>query len=187
MRWSADGQTLLADDGKAYHRPGWSPDPAVIQERDNLHRNSFFLLRIAGNDGVGEVWRCKRCRGRHSYMTASCIERPFNGLDQVVHALYQQAGDLAAVESVGPNGRQTIKQALLREIADVPDLSTMHPHMARQQAAQTHLTAFSIEIGGVPLGRVEEIPRTFAQRLLDKINANRPADGKLAVEGLEVH
>jgi hypothetical protein len=37
----------------------------------------------------------KRCGGRHSYMTASCIERPFNGLDQIVHALYQQAGDLA--------------------------------------------------------------------------------------------
>lgn len=186
MRWSADGKKLISDDGREFALPLWAPPEAAVAERDRIRGQSYFLLRIAGNAGVGEVWRCKRCGGRHAYMTASCIERPFNGLDQVVHAVYQQAGDLAAVQSVGPSARQTVKRAILREIADVPDLATMHPELARQQAAQRHLTAFSIEIGGVKLGQVEEIPSTYAQRLLDKINANRPSGGKLAVDGLEV-
>lgn len=187
MRWSPDGQTIISADGTQYHRPGWSPDPEIVRERENLKRQSFFLLKISGDDGVGEVWRCKRCNGRHPYLTASCIERPFNGLDQVVHAIYQQAGDLVAVRSLGAgNRRQTVKAAILREIADVPDLATMHPQLARQQASERHLTAFSVEIGGVKLGRVEEIPRTFAQRLLDRINQHRQGAAKLAVDGLEV-
>jgi len=184
MRWSPDGRKLVDDAGKEYAPPLWAPPVAAVMERDRMARNSYFLLRIAGNDGVGEVWRCKRCKGRHSYMTASCLERPFNGLDQIVHALYQQAGDLAAVKSAGPTRRQSIKAAILRQVADVPDLGTMHPETARQKAATGQLAAFEIEIGGVRLGRVEEIPKSLAQRLLDRINGSRQGAAKLAVEGL---
>jgi len=173
--------TLVLPDGREIARPRWLPSVEQAAERDRDLRSRYFLLRIGGNDGVGEVWRCRRCRGRHTYMTASCIERPFNGIDQIVYAVFQQAGDLAAVKSVNGQARAS---AVLKPVMALPDLAEHHPEMARQRAQTAGLALFDIEVAGVRLGRVEEIAKTFAQRLLTRINQNRPEAGRLQIEGL---
>lgn len=178
--------TLDLGDGRVIDRPAWSPDPSIVAARQAQLARQFFLLRIGGNDGLGEIWRCKRCRGRHAYLTWNCVERPFNGLDQVVNAVYQIAGDLGAVRSLDPIQRdhQTAKRVILREAASLPDLATLHPETARQIAASGRLGVLDVEIGGIKLGRVEPIPRPLAQRFLDKANANAPEAGRLRVTGL---
>lgn len=178
--------TLILPNGREVARPSWWRDQAEVDARDNSLRGKFFVVCIAGNGGVGELWRCRRCRGRHRYMTASCIERPFNGLDGALYAIYQQAGDLAAVRALG--GRQLAADAaqlLVREVMRLPDLATAHPDLARRQSAG--LSQFDVSLGGISLGTVEEIPRTYAQRLLDRINQSRATVAKLTVEGLEIN
>jgi hypothetical protein len=158
-----------------------------MAERLRQMANRFFLVRIAGNDGLGELWRCGRCKGKHPYLTASCVERPFNGLDQVLYVLWQQAGDLAAVRSLDPRqrARRDAGAVIARQVVnDIPDLATAHPEMARRMARAERLAAFDVSVGGVVLGRAEQIPKTLAQRLLDRVNANRPEAGRLRVEGL---
>jgi hypothetical protein len=116
-----------------------------------------------------------------------CHERPFSGLDQVLYVMWRQAGDLAAVKSLDPTQqrRHDAGLAIAREVVGaVPDLAEHHPEMARSMARQTGMTPLDLEVGGVVVGRAEPIPRTLAQRLLDRINANRPIDGRLQVEGL---
>lgn len=184
-------ETLILPDGRKAVRPGWSPGLAAIVERERQQRGRFYVVRIGGNAGLGEVWRCKRCHGRHTYLTFQCHERPFNGLDQATTAIYQQAGDLAAVQSLDPRqrARQETKRALLSsrdEWLTLADLATKHPEMARQISVTRHLDALDVEVGGVKLGRIDQIPRSLAQRLLDLCNANLPAAGRLRVEGLTV-
>ncbi len=179
--------SIVLPDGREIACPRWAPAPDVMAERDAQQRGRFFLINIAGNNGLGEMWRCKRCHGRHRYLTASCIERPFNGLDQVLYLMWQQAGDLAAVRSLSPNqrARRDAAAVIAREVVrDIPDLAAHHPEMARRQAAASGLARFDLEVGGVLVGQAEMIPKTLAQRYLDKINANRPTAGRLQIEGL---
>jgi hypothetical protein len=176
-------------DGRELPRPFWSPSEAVLAERRAALARRFFLVRIAGNDGLGELWKCKQCRGRHPYLTLHCVERPFSGLDQCLYAIYQQAGDLAAVRDLDPSrqARQVAKRAVLTPVMRLPDLASMHPEMARHRAGRGRLDAFDVEIGGLRLGRIEQIPRTLAQKRLDQINQRRQSGSKLHIEGLEVN
>jgi hypothetical protein len=180
-------ETLILPDGREVMRPGWSPGTVAVAEREAQMRGRFYVVNIGGNAGLGEVWRCKNCHGRHGYLTRNCTERPFNGLDQAVWAIYQQAGDLASVRSLSPSqqlSHRARQVRLMPVIADLPDLSMVHPDTARQINQQRQLGAFDIEIGGLKLGRVEQIPKSLAQRLLDKCNQNQPIGARLHVEGL---
>lgn len=178
-------EMMVLPDGREIPRPGWSPGLDAILERERQLRGRFFVVRIGGNAGLGELWRCKRCRGRHDYLTLNCVERPFSGLDQALYAMYQQAGDLAAVRSLGPNQRTQRAGQIGALVPAVPDLARLHPETAARIARERKLDAFDVEIGGLKLGRVEQIPRSLAQRLLDKVNANQPSAARLRVEGLE--
>lgn len=178
--------TLVLPNGREIARPSWWRDQAEVEARDATLRGKFFVVNIAGNNGVGELWKCRRCKGRHRYMTASCIERPFNGLDGALYAIYQQAGDLAAVRSLdGRSGAADTARVLVREVMKMPDLATSHPETARRLG--TDLSRFDVSMGGINLGTVEEIPVTLAQRLLDRINQSRATVAKLSVEGLRVN
>lgn len=182
--------TILLPDGREIACPRWAPSSDVVAERLRQMAAQFFLVRIAGNDGLGELWRCRRCKGRHPYLTASCTERPFSGLDGALYAIYQQAGDLAAVRSLSPDqtARRDAAAVIAREVVStLPDLATTHPDWARRRAQQTQLAQFDLEVGGVIVGRAEQIPKTLAQRLLDRINQSRMGVAKLAVDGLTVN
>lgn len=181
-------ETLILPDGREALRPGWSPGLDAIVERERQMRGRFYLVRIGGNDGLGEVWRCKRCKGRHQYLTWNCTERPFNGLDQASTALYRLSGDLGAVRSLDPRGlaRQDEKNGFTGLSPSLPDLASMHPEMARQVAQGAGLTALDVMVCGLKLGRIDQIPRSLAQRLLDKCNATLPEAGRLRVEGLTI-
>lgn len=182
--------TIISPDGQTIACPRWAPSPDVLAERQRHLSTLYFLVRIAGNDGVGELWRCKRCRGKHPYLSLNCVERPFHGLDQVLYVMWQQAGDLASVRSLSPSeaARRDAGTAIARQVVDtIPDLATTHPEMARRVAQQAGLSKFDVAVGGISLGVAEQIPVTLAQRLLDRINTNRPSRGKLSVGNLEVH
>jgi hypothetical protein len=178
--------TILGPDGQTIACPRWAPSPEIVDARIAAMKRSYFLVRIAGNDGIGELARCASrkggCGGRHPYLTRNCVERPFHGLDQVLYVMWQQAGDLAAVKSLSP--ADAARHNAGQIVDDVPDLATMHPEWARQMGKQAALERFDVAVGGVTLGTAEQIPRTLAQRLLDRINQNRPIDGRLQIEGL---
>jgi hypothetical protein len=178
--------TLTLPDGRVIVCPRWAPSPEVLKAREDVLRNTFFLVNISGNNGLGELWRCKNCHGRHRYLTSGCIERPFSGLDGVLSVMWQQAGDLAAVRALGTDetGAARVGQMIAREVMKLPDLATSHPEMARRRAREQQLSAFDIEMAGLPIGTAEQIPKSYAQKLLDRINATRPSAGRLQIEGL---
>lgn len=182
--------TIVGPNGQVLACPRWAPAPDVIDARLEALKRNFFLVRIAGSDGLGELWRCRRCRGKHPYLSLNCVERPFSGLDQVLYVIWQQAGDLAAVKSVSPEqaARHNAGRAIARQVVDdIPDLATSHPEMARRRALDGRMAAFDLDVGGLVVGRAEPIPPTLAQRYLDRINALRQSGGKLAIDGLEIN
>lgn len=62
-----------------------TPDQA--RKLDEIAAGRWFLLR---NDGpTGYRLRCANCGRKHLYFTLACIERPFNGLQQIVGLMRQ--------------------------------------------------------------------------------------------------
>jgi hypothetical protein len=64
--------------------------PAQAAQLARVQRSRWFLLRNRGKEGY--AFRCGRCGAVHEYFTLHCIERPFNGLTQVVGVLTQRLG-----------------------------------------------------------------------------------------------
>jgi hypothetical protein len=62
----------------------------------------------------------------------------------------------------------------------LPDLSTGHPAMARAQAVGER----DLQVGAVPMGILEEIPASLAQRFVTRINMQIPIDARLRLPGL---
>jgi hypothetical protein len=60
--------------------------PAQRRELDRIARARWFLIRNEGS------WRCRRCGAVHAYLTWGCVERPWNGLNEVVGLLRQVEG-----------------------------------------------------------------------------------------------
>lgn len=60
--------------------------PWQRRELDRIARSRWFLIRNEGG------YRCRRCRAVHAYLTWGCVERPFNGLNEVVGLLRQAEG-----------------------------------------------------------------------------------------------
>lgn len=157
--------------GRKYSVP-WLVEPEVAAEREAIARSTYFLVKISGNAGVGEVWRCRECKRKHAYFTRRCVELPFNGLEEALTAYWQHTGDQV---------RRAQLSGFLGLIAGLPDLATLHPEMARRLGAHPD----EIALGGLALGLVEPIPKTLAQLYLNRINAGLPIDQRVHIEGLE--
>lgn len=159
-------------DGRRYRIPWLEVDPEAAAERLAIQRSTFFLVRISGNAGVGEVWKCKECGGKHRYFTRRCVDLPFNGIEEALTAYWQHTGDQV---------RKHRLDGFLGAVSDLPDLASLHPEMARKLGARNG----EVAIGGMALGLVEQIAKTHAQMLLDRINSRLPLDAHVRIEGLE--
>jgi hypothetical protein len=148
--------------------PSWLP---TFEERDQRERwlsSQYYLVRISGNDGY-DVMRCKRCNGRHPYLTLMCEPQPFDGATRGVYAFYHALGIAGAEMSMSPADRARFAKAarMFGPSKDLPHLATSHPETARSLKTEED----AADIGAFPLGKLEPIPRTMAQKLLDRINA----------------
>jgi hypothetical protein len=154
--------------------------PEQAAERDRILMSRYFLVR---QGSLGEISKCRNCGQKHPYLTLHCVEQPFSGIDGGLYAFYKVMGRPDAVRQMTPEERRKFRDVkrLFRPMADLPDLGAGHPGYARQVARYDHLGDRDAQIGAVALGILEPIPRTLAQRYLDRINLR---GGKLTVPGL---
>jgi hypothetical protein len=148
--------------------PHWLPTHAERDDRERWLSKSYLLVKIGGNDGY-DIMRCKRCRQKHPYLTLMCIEQPFDGATRGIYAFYHALGVAGAEMWLSPIERARFNKAarLFGPSKGLPHLATSHPQLARSLKTEED----AADIGAFPLGKLEPIPRTMAQKLLDKINA----------------
>jgi hypothetical protein len=172
-------QTIRASDGQVWTLPEFIMSPQEAAERDGLLASRFFLVR---QGSLGEIFRCGECKGRHAYLTLRCCERPFSGIAEGLWGYLKVAGTPQAFARMTAEERARVERItrLFGEAADQPDLSSSHPEMARAIGVGER----DIFRGTVPLGILEEIPASLAQRYQSRINA-RGCRPKLALPGLK--
>lgn len=167
--------------------PHWMMTREQEKEQRKILAGRFFLVKIAGN---GDVWRCRRCRGKHRFLTLGCIEQPFSGLTRGLYAYYRTVGMHGAESYLSPaeRARYAALGRMFGPMAGVPDVATSHPLMARQigtaerDADLGALTFTATEPSSAALGLVEPISREKAARLVARINTRiKPP---LVLEGL---
>lgn len=167
--------------------PWFLPSAETMAEQERLLAGRFFLVKIAGN---GEVWRCRRCGGKHRYLTLMCVEQPFSGLTRGLYAYYRTVGVHGAMNYLTPAERSRYAElARMFGPLDTPDLATSHPLMARSMGTgerDADLGALSFtatEPSSTALGLVERISRDKAARLAARINS-RGIKPPFVLEGL---
>jgi hypothetical protein len=160
-------QSIRASDGQIWTVPPFVMSPAEAAERDQLLRCRYFLVR---QGSLGEIFRCRRCQVKHAYMTLMCVERPFSGVAEGLWAYFQTVGTPEAVARMTPAERVRLNQVkgLFAPPGDpLPDLATVHPRFARGMRVGER----DAQAAAVPLGILDEIPASLAQRFVSRINA----------------
>lgn len=159
------------------------------RERTKLLAGRYFLVNM--RDGIGEIFRCGRCNGKHDRLTKYCIERPFSGLYGGLYGYTQTVKDAEAAGRLGPDAQARLDRIrrLFRATDGLPDLASSHPDLARRLSAEVTtgpLNALDLDVGIVSLGLLERIDQRDAQNLLDRINTRATAFGSpvLVVPGL---
>jgi len=148
--------------------PWFIPTPEAAKERRRILASRYFLVRAAGGP-AGEIWRCRRCNGKHRYFTLMCKEQPFSGLTGGLYAFWHVVGAQGAAGYLSDAQRTRLRELsrLFGPSRDAPDLATSHPETARKLAtAET-----DADLGALALGILEPITRAEAQRYADRINA----------------
>lgn len=172
-------QSIRASDGQVWTLPPFIMSPDEAAERDRLLMGRFFLVR---QGSLGEIFRCTRCNGKHGFLTLACIERPFSGVAEGLWGYLKVAGAPQAFARMTPDERLRLERVMrmFGAAAQQPDLSTSHPEWARSLGVAER----DIFRGAVPLGILDEIPASLAQRFQSRINA-RGLRPKLALPGLK--
>jgi hypothetical protein len=148
--------------------PWFVPTREALKERRKILAGRYFLVRAAGGP-AGEIWRCRRCNGKHRYFTLMCKEQPFSGLTGGLYAFWHTVGAQGAAAYLSDAQRARLREMskLFGPSQDAPDLATAHPQTVRQFAtAET-----DADLGALALGILEPITQTEAQRYADRINA----------------
>lgn len=169
--------------------PWFYPDAETEAERERILRSRFFLVRIGGN---GDVWRCRRCQGRHDYLTLMCVPQPFSGLGRGLYAYWKTVGAAGRLDDLRPSDRARLADLdrAFGPAAGLPDLQTSHPETARTLAVDERdadLGAYSFVASvqtSTALGVVEPITKAEAARFVRRINL-RGLKPPLVVPGLE--
>lgn len=166
-------------------KSGILPSDEAYREQQRILAGRYFLVKIAGN---GDVWRCRRCGGKHRYLTLMCVEQPFSGLTRGLYAYYRTVGVYGAESYLSPVERARYAE-LRRLFGDAPDIATSHPEFARQVGTADRdadvgaFTFTATEPSATALGLVEKIDRDKASRLVARING-RGLKPPLIVEGI---
>lgn len=135
--------------------------PAEYAEVERLRKSRYFL--VLNNGPHGERLRCGRCNGLHAYFTLMCIERPFRGIDEALHAVLR-VGD--------GTGRSDWK--VYNDLrAAYARLEGTHPQTAR--ALRSGLDAsMGLDFFALGIGIAEPISVEVARKYADKIRAVDP-------------
>lgn len=166
MNQSHPGNIARLPGGIELAIPWFLPSPRALKDRERILASQYFLVRCSGNSGIGEVWRCRRCKGKHRHFTLFCVERPFSGLAQGLFAYYHTIGTNGAEAFLPPAERARL-EAIAKQInPGAADLATSHPNMARQMASGDR----DADLGSVALGLLEPIRAEKAADLLRRIN-----------------
>lgn len=159
-------------------------------EIDRIDNATFFLVKIAGN---GEVWRCRRCKAKHRYLTLMCVEQPFSGIRYGLQAYFKVAGAEDVREMLSPLQRARLNKIEKQlHIEALPDLSASHPQLARKVATAERdldlgaftLTGTSETPSELALGLLEPVSKATARQLVERING-RGLKPPLVVPGLD--
>lgn len=190
-------KALSIGGGRTVVVPSWVETDAMRAERRRLVAGRFFLVSTRGG-GLGERLRCRRCRGKHAYLTRYCLEQPFAGLLGSLWAYVHTASVVDRRDlDPGEAARLDAIRAVFRSghgAGPSADLIGSHPETARalrqsmgDRASGAH--GQEIDVGAVAVGAIERIEKPDAQRLLDRINTRAALYGypKLSVEGLVTH
>jgi hypothetical protein len=143
----------------------FQPSNDTIQEQEKLLASTYFLVRQGGE--FGERLRCVRCGGRHDYITLMCVEKPITGLANGLYAYYRALKEAVREADLTPQDAVRLQEITV-VLRQMPDLSKVHPQMARQVVKD--IGPSDMQIGAVSLGVLEGISPTQARRLVDKIN-----------------
>lgn len=160
-------QTIRHPNGQLWTVPPFIMSPAEAAERDRLLAARYFLVK---QGTLGEIFRCRRCNVRHGYMTLMCVERPFSGIAEGLWAYFQTVGTPEALKQMNRDERvrlNQVKALFAPPGAALPDIATLHPRFARGMRVSER----DAQTGAVPLGILEPIPASLAQRYVARINA----------------
>lgn len=136
--------------------------PAEAARLDTLRDASYVLVR---NDGsAGERWRCGRCGAKHAHFTLFCVERPFRGLLDGLHAYWANVGARAADLSPGQRQRLDVLASIFG--SQPTALATAHPATAAGLATDET----DVLIGSTVLGSLDPITPQRARLLMETIN-----------------
>lgn len=153
---SAPPKTVAAPD------PWLMPTPAMLRARDRQLAATFFLVR---NDGdLGEKLRCKRCGGKHAYITSMCVEHPFDGLANGLFAFWHTVGAHGGEQYLSAEGRR-IYDAVQAKLG--PDFASSNPHLT----GSLNIDPQDVHFGAISLGTLEPISRADAQKRVWRINS----------------
>jgi hypothetical protein len=158
--------------------PPFIPTPEQVAERERIVSARYFLVK---QGSLGEIYRCRRCKLKHRYLTLMCREQPFNGAEGGLFAYVKVVGpairrpDITTAEKLR---YERVKQ-LFPGLISMPDIADYHPASSRNIVGIGDRDAY---IGSVALGILEPITKAEAQKLLKIINIR---GGKLTVPGLE--
>ena len=169
-------RTIQGPDGPIV-LPRWYPTPQEVQERERILRGKFFLVQQSGGP-MGEVMRCRRCGGKHRYLTLQCIEQPFSGITGGLYAYYYHMGDSGAFALLPPDKRAKYELLVRQFTGGTPDIATSHPELARKFNQQGN----ALDLAGIALGILERVAPSEARRLVDRINMT--AQPPLVVPGI---
>jgi hypothetical protein len=128
--------------------------------QDAWHLPAYAVLIEPGRGG----------NRKHGYMTLMCVERPFSGIAEGLWAYFQTVGTPEALKRMTPAEKRRLDQ-VTRYFAPpgdvLPDIATLHPRFARGMRVPER----DALTGAVPLGILDEIPASLAQRYVTRINA----------------
>jgi len=98
---------------------------------NNILRGRWFLIR---NGGILSRSRCKRCGSwKHPYLTLGCIEKPYNGMGEIVALIEkQQQRGVARVVKRLKGYRQPIDKPLYDTTLDAVEIGAIEPITARK-------------------------------------------------------
>lgn len=156
---------LVAQEARRLKTSWFQPTNDTIKEQELILSQMFFIVRQG--DAFGERLRCVECGARHDYITLKCIEKPISGLANGLYAYYRAIKDLQ-LETELSEGHRTRIEEIERVLMQMPDLSRVHPQLARQVVKD--IGPSDLQLGAVSLGILEGISPTQARRLADKIN-----------------
>lgn len=156
---------------RAIELPWFVPTPSALKARDRLLAGQFFLVNIA-KGSAGEIWRCRRCKGKHRYLTLFCVEQPFSGLSGGLYAYWHTIGANGAGAFLSETEARRLKLIADRIGGGRADLGASHPETARRVGTAPN----DADMGALALGVLDPIKPEKARDLVRRINMRAGKD-----------